>query len=244
MAKTAYNVLEEIFTNQINVLNIAVPITPLDHKAAKALCIENNYDVHLIRENEKEDLQVYEKNTDSIRPLHDSEVISESTPLIEVVDLLCKKEQVFIKVKRNVTHLVTRSDLDTIPVRIWLYGMISIFEFELKEKINQLGLKWEEKLTADRFAKAEELFILKQSKNEEIGLLGCIQLGDVGTIVFKSWEHFNDFFHLGYSKKTIQSSFNKINLLRDALAHGQKLQMDWPEVYQLAEIISYTLKKI
>lgn len=244
MAKRAYNLLEEIFTNQINVLNIAVPLTPLDCKAAKELCIENNYDVHLVREQEREDLQVYEKNTDSIRPLHDSEVISESTPLIEVVDLLCKKEQVFIKVKRNVTHLVTRSDLDTIPVRIWLYGMISIFEFELKEKINQLSIKWEETLTSDRLAKAKELYVLKQAKNEEISLLGCLQLGDVGTIVFKSWEHFNDFFPSGYSRKTIQSIFNKINLLRDALAHGQKLQIEWPEVYQLAEIISYTLKKI
>lgn len=244
MVKGAFNILEEIFTNQINVLNIAVPLTPLDRKAAKALCIEKNYDVHLVREREREDLQVYEKNTDSIRPLHDSEVISESTPLIEVVDLLCKKEQVFVKVKRNVTHLVTRSDLDTIPVRIWLYGMISIFEFELKEKINQLSIIWEEQLSSDRLAKAEQLFVMKQSKNEEINLLGCTQLGDVGTIVFRSWEHFNSFFPFEYPKKKIQSSFNKINLLRDTLAHGQKLQMEWPEVYQLAEIISYTLKKI
>lgn len=244
MAKTAYNILEEIFTKQINVLNIAVPITPLDQNSAKELCLLNNYDVHLVLKPDREDLQVYEKGTDSVRLLHDSEVISESTPLLEVIDILCKKEQVFVKVKRTVTHLVTRSDLDTIPVRIWLYGMISIFEYELKEKINQLNIKWEEKLTSGRLAKAEELYVLKQSKNEEISLLGCIQLGDVGTIVFKLWEHFNDFFPSGYSKKTIQSIFNKINLLRDALAHGQKLQMEWPEVYQLAEIISYTLKKI
>lgn len=243
MAKTAYNILEEIFTNQINVLNIAVPITPLDRKAAKALCIEKNYDVHLVREQEREDLQVYEKNTDSVRPLHDSEVISESTPLIEVVDLLCKKEQVFVKVKRNVTHVVTRSDLDTIPVRIWLYGMISIFEFELKEKINRLSIKWEKMLSSSRLAKAEKLFALKQSKNEEISLLGCIQLVDVGTIVFKSWEHFNHFFPSGYSKNKIHSFFNKINLLRDVLAHGQKLQIEWPEIHNLMQIVSYTLSR-
>lgn len=243
MAKTAYNILEEIFTNQINVLNIAVPITPLDLKAAKALCIENNYNVHLVKDPGREDLQVYEKKTDSVRSLHDSEVISESTPLIEVVDLLCKKEQVFVKVKRNITHLVTRSDLDTIPVRIWLYGMISIFEFELKEKINQSGIKWESKLTADRLARAVELYSLKKSRNEEISLLGCIQLADVGTIIFKLWDHFNGFFPMEYSKKKIQPYFRKINLLRDALAHGQKLPLDWPEIHNLMQIISYTLSK-
>lgn len=243
MAKSSYNILEEIFTNQINVLNIAVPITPLSREAAKELCLTNNYDIHLVRESEHEDLQVYEKNTDSLRPLHDSEVISESTPLIEVVDLLCKKEQVFVKVKRNVTHLVTRSDLDTIPVRIWLYGMISIFEFELKEKINQSGLKWESKLTPDRLTKAVELYSLKKSRNEEISLLGCTQLTDVGTIVFKSWEQFKDLFPSEFSKKEVQSIFNDINFLRDALAHGQKLQLEWSEIHSLMQIISYTLSK-
>lgn len=94
-----------------------------------------------------------------------------------------------------------------------------------------------------RLAKAKELHVLKQSKNEEISLLGCIQLGDVGTIVFKSWEHFNYFFPSGYSKKIIQSSFNKINLLRDALAHGQKLQLEWSQIHSLMQIISYTLSK-
>lgn len=244
MAKTAYNKLEEIFTNQINVLNIAVPITPLNQNSAKELCLLNNYDVHIVIEPEKEDLQVYEKSTDSIRLLHDSEVISESTPLLEVIDILCKKEQVFVKVKRTVTHLVTRSDLDTIPVRIWLYGMISILEVELKEKINRLGLDWEKNITPDRLDRAKELYALKQLKNEEISLLGCTQLGDIVTIVFKSWGHFNDFFPSEYPKKKIKSCFNKINLLRDALAHGQKLQMEWSEVYQLAKLISYTLKKI
>lgn len=243
MAKTAYNILEEIFTNQINVMNIAVPINPLDYKAARKLCRDNNFDVHLVKEPDREDLHVYEKSTDSIRLLHESEVISESTPLLDVIDILCNKNQVFVKVKRNVTHLVTRSDLDTIPVRIWLFGMISIFEFELKEKINQLSIKWEKKLSSDRLAKAEKLFALKQSKNEEISLLGCIQLVDIGTIVSKSWEHFNDYFPSEYSKKNIQSSFNRIKTLRDALAHVQKLCLEWPEIHNLMQIISYTLSK-
>jgi hypothetical protein len=244
MSKTSFKVLEEIFTNQITVLNIAVPIIPLDLKSAKELCLKNNYDVHLVRDAKTEDLEVYVRKTDTIRTLYDSEIISESTPLLEVIDILCKKEQIFVKVKRNITLVVTRSDLDTIPVRIWLYGMISLFEIELKERIIQTGIDWMKKLTLDRNQKAEELYLLKKSKNEEIDLLGCTQLGDLGTIILKCWEQFSDLFPTSHSKSTIQSSFNKINLLRDALAHGQKLQIEWPEIYNLIQLISYSLGKI
>lgn len=244
MAKTSYNILEEIFTNQINVLNIAVPITPLDQNSAKELCLLNNYYVHLVIEQDSEDLQVYEKSTDSVRLLHDSEVISESTPLLEVIDILYKKEQVFVKVKRNVTHLVTRSDLDTIPVRIWLYGMISLFEIELKEAIFNLSIQWQNILSSNRINKAIELFELKKKNNEEIDVLGCIQMADIGTIILKAWNQFDQFFPSELTKKDIRYSFSKINQLRDVLAHGQKLRMDWSEVYNLAKIISYILKSI
>ena len=67
MAKTAYKILEEIFTNQITVLNIAIPTTPLDLISAKEACLDNNFDVHLILEPGMEDLQVYIKKSDIVR---------------------------------------------------------------------------------------------------------------------------------------------------------------------------------
>ncbi|MFO7853450.1 MAG: hypothetical protein R6X28_13480 [Bacteroidales bacterium] len=244
MVRKAYSILEEIFTNQISVLNIAVPTAPLDLQSAKKECDENNYDVHLVQEIEFEDLQVFIRKKNSIRPIHDSEVISESTPILEVLEVLCEKEQIFVKVKRNITHLVTRSDLDTIPVRIWLYGMISLFEIELKEAINNFGIEWQNLLSENRINKTTELFELKIKNNEEIDLLGCTMLADIGTIISKSWGNFITFFPPELSKNNIITSFNKINQLRDALAHGQKLQMDWSKVYHLAKLISYTLKKL
>lgn len=244
MANKAYAILEEIFTNQITVLNIAVPTMPLDLESAKVECDKNNYDVHLIQQTGSEDLHVYLRTNNSIRPIHDSEVISESTPILEVLEVLCEKEQLFVKVKRNITLLVTRSDLDTIPVRIWLYGMISLFEIELKEAISNLGIPWQNILTSNRINKASELFELKKKNNEEIDLLGCTQLADIGTIILKSWDQFDQFFPSELSKKDIRHSFSRINQLRDTLAHGQKLQMEWPEIYRLAKLISYTLEKI
>jgi len=244
MANNAFEILEDIFTNQITVLNIAVPIEPLSLISAKESCRINNFDVHLIQEIDFEELQVYIRKDDLIRPIHDSEVISESTPILDVIEELCKKDHLFVKVKRNITHLVSRSDLDTIPIRIWLYGMISLFEIELKESIISAGIQWDNLLSETRLKKAFELFELKKEKNEEINLLGCTQLADVGTIISKTWDQFSMFFPDELSRKEIISSFNRINLLRDSLAHGQKLHMDWSNIYSLAKLISYTLKRI
>jgi hypothetical protein len=243
MAKTAYKTLEEIFTNQITVLNIAVPTSVLEPEAAKESCLTNNYNTHLVQQTGNEDLQVYINKSNIIRPLSDSEVISESTPISEVLESLCIKEQLFVKVKRDIAYIVSRSDLDTIPVRIWLYGMISIFEIELKAKVNQLNFNWEKKLSNERMQKARELYNLKKSKNEEIDLLGCIQLADLGTIIFKTWEQFDVFFPYNHSRSRIRSYLIKINLIRDALAHGQKLMMEWPEIHNLIKLISYSLGK-
>lgn len=244
MAKTAYNILEEIFTNQITVMNIAVPTASLDLEKAREICGSNNFNVHLIKEMTDEDLKVYSNSSGTSRPLCDSEVISESTPLLDVIDILCHKEQVFVKVKRNITHIVTRSDLDTIPVRIWLYGMISLFEIELKDRITQMGIDWEKKLSADRLDKAKELFQQKKLQNEEITLLGCTQLCDLATIVLKFWKQFEDLFPSNNSKKRIQSSFINMKLIRNALAHGQKLQLEWPEILSQMQMILHCLGRI
>jgi len=244
MEKKPYKILEEIFTNQINVLNIAVPTIPLSIESAKVSCLNNNYDIHLVQEPEKEDLVIYIRRLNSIRPLNDSEVISESTPILDVVDALCTKEQLFIKVKRNITHLVTRSDLDAIQVRIWLFGMINLFEIELKETINHLDMNWERLLSTKRIDKAKELFELKKSRNEEIDLLGCIQFSDLGTILSNSWERFEKYFPPYLVKENINSNFNKINILRDAIAHGQKLQLEWSKIHELMQLISYSLGRI
>jgi hypothetical protein len=244
MSNTAYNILEEIFTNRINVLNIAVPVTPVDRSYVPKLCLDKNYDIQLVRESGREDLLVYERKTNTVRPLHESEVISESTPLLDVIEILCEKDHVFVKVKRNVTHLTTRADLDTIPVRIWLYGIISLFEIDLKEVIRSRRVNWEQLITMNRLNYARDLYRLKRDRNEEIDFLGCIQLTDIGTIVTKAWTYFEKYFPPVITKREVKDCFCKTNQLRDALAHGQKLHMDWPEIYRFAKLISFTLKKI
>jgi hypothetical protein len=243
MATKAFLLLEEIFTAKITVLTIAVPINPLPLEQARKECIKNNFDVHLIRDPDQESLMVYCRMKDRVRALNDSEVIADSTPMLEVLESLYYKEQLFVKVKRNITHIVSRSDIDKIPIRIWLYGIISLFEIELKEIIKIVVNDWEKKISEKRLDSAKRLFALKKERNEEIDLLGCVQLVDVGTIVNQSWDCFKDYFPVSLAKAEVTEGFEQINILRDTLAHGQKLPMDWPVIHKLAQLISFSLEK-
>jgi len=244
MANKAYLILEEIFDNQITVMNIAVPTKAVNIDLASQICGQHSYDTCLVKKPNKEDTYLYIKELNIIRPLKDSEIISESTPIKDVLDALCDKDQLFVKVKRNISHVVTKADLDTIPVRIWLYGMISLFEIELKVVIRQLMIKWESKLPEYRLDQANELFIRKKLKNEEIDLLGCITLQDLELIVLKSWDVMYKYFPSKLTKTFIRSELRTIRQLRNSLAHGQTVQTEWPKIYQLVNLISFVMKKI
>jgi hypothetical protein len=230
------DILEDIFTNQISVLNVAIPTTEATLVEARKICAENNFDVHLVRYTENSDLRLYERANDEDRPLVDHEVISESTPILDVMELLLEYPQVFVKVKRNVKMIVSRADLDSVPVRIWLFGMINILEVELRSKILSKCLKWEDSLTDKRLGEANTLFDKKVQRNEEITLLECTQIADLISIISKNWPSFPEFSSRS-SRKKIKSHFSKLENLRNQLAHAQKLNMDWKEIYEVMKFV-------
>ena len=67
MANKAFPALEEIFTNRITVINIAVPTKPLNLQSAKKACRKHNFDAHLVKNTDIEDLQVYIRKEDIIQ---------------------------------------------------------------------------------------------------------------------------------------------------------------------------------
>lgn len=226
------DILEDIFTNQISVLNVAIPTTEATLDEAQKICLQNNFDVHLVRNAESNDLGLYERALDRVRPLVDYEVISESTPILDVMELLLEYPQVFVKVKRNVRMIVSRADLDSIPVRIWLFGMVSILEVELRNKIRSMGNDWQQLLSEGRLVYAQNLFLMKQQRNEEVELLDCLQIVDLSSIISKQWDSYKSQFS-GIDKKRFSKTFNQMRDLRDELAHAQKLTLQWDEIYNL-----------
>lgn len=226
------DILENIFTNQISVLHISVPTTEATLNEAHKICNDNNYDVHLVREGIAHDLLLFERSTGKVRHLTDHEIISETTPILDVLELLIEYPQAFIKVKRKVTRIVSRADLDSVPLRIWLYGLISILEVELRNKIKSTIHEWRNSMSANRLVFAEDLYRKKLKRNEEVDLLDCVQITDLSKIICSNWILFDD-----YSKMISSVDFKKrldnLNKLRDELAHAQRLTLEWEEIYNL-----------
>ena len=236
-------ILEEIFSTLITVQSISVSTEASQLEIAKKNCNDYNFDVHLVRENPESDLLLYDRKTGDTRNLREKEVISESTPISDTIECLKDQPYVFIKEKRDVTRIVTKADIDSVPIRIWLFGMIGLLEWQLRDYIITNKILWENSLSENRKGKAKELFELKKEMNEEVRLIDCLQLIDLHSIITKQWQDF-EFVFKDHQKKSLKSKFIKITELRNALAHSQKLNYSWGEIYSLSSFISTALKRI
>lgn len=235
-------ILEEIFSNLITVQSISVSTEASQLEIAKKNCNDYNFDVHLVKETPESDLLLYDRKTGETRNLREKEVISESTPIADAIEYLKDQPYVFIKEKRDITRIVTKADIDSVPIRIWLFGMISLLEWQLRDYILANEILWESSLSENRIGKAKELFELKKEVNEEVRLIDCLQLIDLSSIIKKNWIHFEHIF-INYSKSKSVSYFIKMTNLRNALSHSLRLDFNWKDVYEISVFVLNTLKR-
>lgn len=174
-------------------------------------------------------------------PISPDEVFSPDTPLFEVFPFIAYNRRVFIGIESIITHIATRSDLDKIPVRLGLFGLISVLESVLKEIVRNNLPKWEESLSQERLDSARKLYQLKIARSEEIDLIQCLQLGDLGSIFSKNKRY--KLFGPSLSRNVYDDRIRSVGKLRDALAHSQNiLPFDWEEISEMIGFIKDILK--
>lgn len=150
------------------------------------------------------------------------DLVSESTSLIELLQILKDKHPIFVLEKNQVKKLITVSDLQKQPIRMLVFGLISLLEMNLLGLIKQhyANEEWKNYLSSGRLEKAYEVYEIRKSKNEGLGLIECLQLSDKGTIIRKTPElleklEFN-------SKGEVDRFFSSIEELRNNTAHSQE----------------------
>ena len=60
------------------------------------------------------------------------------TPLVDVVSGLNRHPRLFVSVFGRVGGILTRSDLQKAPVRMWLFGMVTILEVGFVQLIESM----------------------------------------------------------------------------------------------------------
>lgn len=166
--------------------------------------------------------------------MDDTLVTSEIAPLAQVVQGLSRSPQLFVRALGAVGGIVTMGDLQKAPVRMWLFGLITIVEMRMTGLIQALCPEeaWRSYLSESRLAKAQELLAERQRRNQSLGLLDCLQISDKGQIIARN-EAIRSLTRLDSRRKT-EEAVKRIESLRNNLAHSQDiLACDWETIVML-----------
>lgn len=133
-------------------------------------------------------------------------LISDSTPLANLLSIFRARERAFVLVGQNVGGIITSADLQKPPVRIYLFGLISLLEMHLTYwiTISYPNDSWRESLSGPRLAKAEKLLADRQSRRQQTELVDCLQFCDKRDLILVRNDLLNS---LGLGQRTQHGVF-------------------------------------
>ncbi len=174
----------------------------------------------------------------SMRRFARDQVVEAKAPLTEVVQVLTRHNHCFVSSFGSVTGVATRADIQKPVGRMWLFGMITIVEMGLTERIRQTSAdcKWSDWVSAARLEKARALLEERRRRGQHCDLLDCVQLSDKAQVLLRvpgELEYFG-FKTKGAAKRVIK----ELESLRNNLAHSQDIVThDWAQIARITQRI-------
>ena len=91
-----------------------------------------------------------------LRPFDTPILLDENSSFADAIGILDRANRVFVKMLGPVGAIITRSDLQKPPARMWLFGLITILEMAFSELIDEQyeDDEWIDLLSAGRVTKA------------------------------------------------------------------------------------------
>lgn len=172
------------------------------------------------------------------RPFAPAQVLQGDAPLSEVIHVLTRYDVCFVTAMGEVAGVIARGDMQQPVVRMWLFGIITLLELELLERIRDLWPdgSWTQRLSAGRLDKAQALLEERRRIGQHVDLADCLQLSDKARIVLED-EQQRSAFGLR-TKGAAQRVIKDLESLRNNLAHAQDIiSHDWPQIARLAQRI-------
>ena len=176
----------------------------------------------------------------SLRPLVDATVRDSTASLFTVIQDLKQRPFQFINVLGTIGGIVTLADMQKPPVRMWLFGMLTLIEVRFAELIEQHcpGDSWKQFLSEARLQKAEILLAERKRRNQKLELLDCMQFSDKGQIVARNEGIRN--LTVFPSRRQAEETIKQLEQLRNNLAHSQDiLATDWDTIIRLCEFVQH-----
>ncbi|WP_160723661.1 hypothetical protein [Bacillus sp. USDA818B3_A] len=252
---SSYQSLRSLYEQNITVNSIAEVLVAChlqdDATSIKNMMVLKDYDILGVEENGiiigyvvRDELK---EGTckDFYRSFLPTELVSESTSLLYTLFIFKETNRIFILEGNRITKVVTLADLQKPPIRMLLFGLISLLEMHLYRIINDYFPEdtWKKHLNPKRIQFAEDLFSLRKAKNEAIQLGDCLQICDKRDIVLNETPLRK---LLGIETKTKgKEFFKKLEELRNNLAHSQDINTEnsWNDTLSLIEQTEHLLEE-
>jgi hypothetical protein len=240
--------LERTFRGAFHARDVAEALVSFDSSMPAATALERaerrGFAVVGVREHglvagyaNAEDLEGARVCGDAVRGFEDDEVVAGGTPLDEGLRRLAGKDRVFVTAFGQVAGIVTWTDVQKPPVRMWLFGLVTLLEdtFTGLIEVWHPDDSWTELISAGRLRKARELLRERRRHGADVDLrlIDCLQLPDKGLILLRR-EETRRLLDLP-SKESGERALKKLAQLRNGLAHSQDIvTRDWDMILRLA----------
>ena len=162
-----------------------------------------------------------------------------------MIDCLARSKYCFVSVLGSVSAVITRSDIQKPPVRMWLFGMISIVEMYISRQLETKyqDSSWQAKLSINRLRKAQNLQENRKRRNQKLSLLDCLHLADKAKILVKDPGMRKE---AGFeSKREAEKAIRDFESLRNSLAHVQDIiTYDWDTIVTVSKRLEKIMMRI
>jgi hypothetical protein len=173
------------------------------------------------------------------RSFSEAPVLDEETPLLNVLTEMNHAPFLFIKVLGAAGGIITPADLQKPPVRMWIFGIVSLIEMRCLELIEEHcpADSWREFLSEGRLRKAQEFLAERKRRNQTVRLLDCLYFADKGRIIAR---HEGIRSHTMFSsRRQAEEAITKLEQLRNNIAHSHDLSTsDLETVAQLCQLLA------
>jgi hypothetical protein len=226
--------LHRLFLDGFSAMDVAEPLVSFDaHTEADVVrryMLEKDFDIVGVRRDGLVDGYVrFEELTsgtcgDHLRMfIPEDDLVPDTASLIDVVKSLAINRQCFVTILERAGAIITMADLEKPPMRMFLFGMITIIEMTMTEILRQRypDNSWQELLSEQRVFHAKKLQEERLRRGQQVDLLDCLQFGDKGWIIT-----YDDEFRqaLGHkSRRETRAAVKELENLRNNLAHTQEI---------------------
>ncbi len=238
--------LRRLFLQGFTVMDIAEPLASFDAgfpaERAVSFMLEREFDLVGVRTEGlvdgyavREDLARGGTVGDHLVRFGPDDCVPDTASLVDAIQSLGVNRRCFVSQFDVVSAIVTLQDLEKPPVRMFLFGMVTIAEMlfvrEIRGRFPDGG--WTGLISAGRLEKAEVLLAERRRRGHDADLLGCLQFSDKGQILLRDPAAREV---LGFpSRKEGLRALRELETLRNHLAHTQGIIADsWERIVKFS----------